>query len=363
MNQIIAKPQGFKMHLVSAVLAAAALAGCTADEGKTLIGNGPAPTIGTLTATPNSVAPGGSTTISFQSSGASECTAAGQLAGRPIGTSGSETVTVPSVPGVYTYGITCTNGTGQQVTQFVPVTVVGAPTGGNAGDITPAPGTPGVPTDLLPNDGTTPSTVTENGVPLAGNFICTAGARTYGTPVVTVGANGLVGDLLTPLLNTLGAGSATQLVNSITAKELVVDGNLNTAAQYNLTLGLLGALITTLDLNVGLGGVAPVGSFAVFGLTFPVATLEASLLQSVTVETLSVATGETVLDTATIDATTLDLLGAVATGPVRTFVGVKVTQPYDRARIRLNPAVLSANVGNAMNVHELCTDGRFVAAP
>jgi len=42
------------------------------------------------------------------------------------------------------------------------------------------------------NDGSGPTTITSGGNPLTGNFICTTGARLYGTPTTVVGSNGLV---------------------------------------------------------------------------------------------------------------------------------------------------------------------------
>jgi len=98
----------------------------------------------------------------------------------------------------------------------------------------------------------------------------------------------------------------------------------------------------------------------VFALSFPVATVELSLIQSVTVTTFL---GTTEQETVNADATSLDLLGAVGTADPFRFFGMKVTKPYNSVSISLTPTVLSANVGDAMKVHELCTGGRFVSAP
>ena len=215
----------------------------------------------------------------------------------------------------------------------------------------------------VPNDGTTPTDILDgdNGTNLPGNFICTASARAYGSnPSTTVVVNGLVGSAVTDLLNLLGAGTVTNLQNSVAGKELVVDGQLDTAAIYSLTVGLLGGAISSIDLLVGLNGTAPIGRYAVFGVRFPTATVEASLIQSVTVRTFL---GATLQETAIIDASTLDLAGQVSTGaPVR-YLGLRVKKPYDGVSVSLSPTVVSANVGEAMYLHELCTDGYFVNAP
>lgn len=212
----------------------------------------------------------------------------------------------------------------------------------------------------LANDGSVTTTITEGGVALSGNFICTAGAKAYGpTPSTTASANGLVGGAVSPLLQLLGGDTLTQLLNSVRDQPFAVDGNLDTAATYSLTLGLLGGLISSVDFVVGLNGTAPVGSYAVFGLSFPVATVELSLIQTVTVTTFL---GTTEQETVSVDATSLDLLGAVGTADPFRFVGLRVTQPYNSVSVTLTPSVLSANVGDAMKIHDLCTGGRLVAA-
>ena len=53
----------------------------------------------------------------------------------------------------------------------------------------------------------------------------------------------------------------------------------------------------------------------------------------------------------------LGLLGqGVLTSPA-VWLGVKTEKAYDRATVSLSPGVLSADVGDAMHVYELCTDG------
>jgi hypothetical protein len=326
------------------------LVACSADQGPTtIIGEtGSAPNISVFTAVPSTVPVGGMTTLTWTVTGASDCVADGSWSGSRSSTGGSETVTVPSTPGSYQYSLTCTSATGQQSTEIVTVIVTGASNdpGGITGD---------------PNDGGTPTTILEGPDQLPDNFVCTASSRAYGpNPVTAVNVNGLVGSAVTDLLDLLGAGTVTQLQNSVVAKELVVDGSLLTAAQYNLSVGLLGGAISSIDLYVGLNSPAPIDKYAVFLVTFPVATAELSLLQSITVNTYL---GTTLQESAEIDASTLDLVGAVSIADTERFVGMRVTKPYDGVTISLSPTLVSANVGNAMNVHELCTDGFFVQAP
>ena len=213
----------------------------------------------------------------------------------------------------------------------------------------------------VPNDGSTPTTVTEGGTAINGNFICTASALAYGNqPTTSVAVNGLVGGPVSSLLNLLGASSLTQLLNSISAKELAADGNLDTYATYSLTVGLLGNLISSVELVVAPNSAVPAGKYAVVGLTFPVGTLELSLLQSVTLTTYL---GTTEQESVDVDVSTLDLLGQLSIADTARFLGLRATKPYDSVTVSLSPTLISADVGKAMNVHELCTDGLLVAAP
>lgn len=238
----------------------------------------------------------------------------------------------------------------------------GGGSGGGSGDGTApiAPIDPGNPGEL-PNDGTTPTNVTEGGTPISGNFICERSATAeFGTTTV-VGSGGLIGGPLTSLVNLLGGNSLTALLNAVKDKDLAIDGNLATHSTFTLTAGLLTGALNSVDQSVLPPATIAAGNYAVFGVSFPTGTLDVGLLNTITVTTYlnDVAQESNTLTQALI----LDLIGQIGVGGEPAFVGVKATQPYDRATIALAPMVLNVDIGEAMFVHELCTGGRFVAAP
>jgi hypothetical protein len=215
----------------------------------------------------------------------------------------------------------------------------------------------------LANDGSTATNITQGGVAVSGNFICTQGSQAYGDVTTQVGSNGLVGGLLTDLLNLLGATTVTQLLNSVDNPNNAIDGNLDTYASVSLTLGLLGGLLDSVDESVLLpsGSTVPAGKFAVYGLTFPKGAVSLSLFSQVKVATYLDNVAQ---ESNTLSQSELALLGSIGgSTPPAVFVGVETTKPYDRATISLTPGLLSLNVGDAMRIHELCTDGSLVKAP
>jgi len=216
-----------------------------------------------------------------------------------------------------------------------------------------------------PNDGTGPTNITQGGTPVTGNFICTQGAGAYGDVTTQVGANGLLGSSLTALLNTLGGSDATTLLNSVIDPNNVIDGNLDTYAQYQLALSLFsaGGAIDSVDLSVLMppGVTVPAGQFAVFGISFPAGTVNASILNDVSVTTYLTVNGvETAQESNTLTESQLSLLGVTAIGQVPIWLGLEVTKPYDAATLALAPSVLSAQVGDAMNAYEFCPGGELV---
>ncbi len=228
----------------------------------------------------------------------------------------------------------------------------------------------------FPNDPTNPNypvvdgIILEEDTPIAGDgtnfgFVCTRSAQSTAGATTEVGANGLAGDTLTGLLNSLGGNSATDLLNSVGDKELAIDGTLRTASTFTLTASLLGTAIDSLDQSVLIPEPAsiPAGRYAVFAVSFPPGLLDLGLLTSVTVATYLGDSATPQEAPVVLDATALDLLGTGLTGPTYAVIGRRVTQPYDRATISLSADVLAADVGDAMFVHEMCTDGAFVSMP
>ena len=212
---------------------------------------------------------------------------------------------------------------------------------------------------ILPNDGTTPSNVTQGGTPIAppAHFICTQASTFYGDVTTDVGTGGLVGGPLTALLKLLGGDTVAQLLNSVTNANNAIDGNLDTYASVSLTVGLLGGLLSTVDESVLMpaGVTVPAGKYAVYGISFPKGTVSLSLFNTVEIATYL---NNTKQESNTLDQNALALLGAVGgSSPSVAFVGIRATKPYDRATISLTPGLLSLNVGDAMRIHELCVDG------
>jgi hypothetical protein len=210
-----------------------------------------------------------------------------------------------------------------------------------------------------PNDGTGPTNITSGGSPVTGNFICTQSATAYGDVTTQVGANGLVGSSLSSLVNGLGGADATTLLNSVINPNNVIDGNLSTFATMSLAAGLLGSVIDSVDLSVvmPIGTTVPAGQFAVFGVSFPGGTADVSLINSLEVFT-SLAGGTQ--ESNTTNQSALSLLGVGVSSPSTLWFGLKTTKPYDTATISLTPAVLSADVGDDMQIYEFCPGGSLV---
>lgn len=223
----------------------------------------------------------------------------------------------------------------------------------------------------LNNDGSTPTNVQEdtNGdgtadtpVDSGKNFVCTQGARAFGDVTTEVVANGLVGGPLTALLNTLGGSPVTTLTNSVTEPDNVVDGKLSTYATFTLPVDLLGplGLIDSVGEAVLFPTAVPAGNYAVFGVTFPAATLNLGLTRTVTVTTYL---GDTQQETVSANEAQLQLLGLNVAGDEAGFIGLKAHKKYDSAVISISSLLVAADVGDAMRVHELCTGGHFVTPP
>lgn len=218
------------------------------------------------------------------------------------------------------------------------------------------------------NDGSVPTTVLEDDdgdgtaetpVNAGKGFVCTSGANAYGAPSTVVGSGGLVGGPLTSLLQLLGGNTLTTLLNSVTEPNNVIDGNLSTFATFAQTGGgLIG--LNSVDESVVFPGDVPAGTYAVFGLSFPGGTVDASLLNQISVSTFN---NDVQQETVPFTQNAVDLLGATVLGNKSIFLGLKTKKAFDRATVKLSTTLLSANVGDAMYLHELCTDGKFVTPP
>lgn len=205
--------------------------------------------------------------------------------------------------------------------------------------------------------------VTEDGEDVAGGdsgnyFLCTESANVSYGATTEIGANGLIGAALNPLLDALGANAVSDLLASVADKDLAIDNDLGTASTFTLPVALLGGLISSLDQVIFLPQTQPAGSYAVFAVEFPSGLLELSLLKSVSVTTYL---NDTEQESVTFNQVALDLLSLTLIGDKHIFLGMKATKPYDRATIRLSTQLLSVDLGHAMKVHELCTNGEIVS--
>lgn len=210
----------------------------------------------------------------------------------------------------------------------------------------------------LVNDGTAVTAVTADGNRIAGNFICSHSISAT-DPQMVVGSNGLVGGVLTDLLDGLSLDVVGDLLNSVQRPEQAADGSLDTAAGVTLTAGLLGGVLTSVDLTgvIRDGGTVPGGYYAVAGISFPGGVANLSLFNSITVTTSLLGA---IRETMTLDQSALSLLGIDGSSVASAWVGFRSALPYDAVTLSIVPGVLSVNVGNAMRVHEFCYDGRFV---
>lgn len=210
----------------------------------------------------------------------------------------------------------------------------------------------------LPNDGSAPTAVSDQGSPIPGNFICSH-SMSAADPTMVVGTNGLVGGLLTDLLNGLGLDIVAALLNSVAEPELATDGNLDTFAGVTLTAGLLGPLLTSVDLSAVIkgGGTVPAGSFAVAGLSFPAGIANVTLFNALTVST---SLRDVPQETVTLNQSALSLLGVNGSSVAKAWVGFRAKNAYDTMTVSVVPGLLTVNVGNAVRVHEYCYRGKFV---
>lgn len=216
------------------------------------------------------------------------------------------------------------------------------------------------PNDGFLNDGSVGGVISVDGTAIEGTFRCTASAQALAGATTEVTANGLLGGPLSLLLNLLGGNTLTALTNSVQDKNDAIDGSLVSHSTFVLTVDLLN-LLDSVDQSVLLPTDRNAGDFAAFAVAFPAGTVNLALLNQIRVTTfLNGNEQETSLP---LTQNALDLLGQNLVGDVFAFVGLQATQPYDRATLSFEPAVLNADVGEAMFVYEMCTDVQVIPPP
>lgn len=215
-----------------------------------------------------------------------------------------------------------------------------------------------------PNDGSTGTTVfvdtdddgvADTLVEEGKGFVCTnttAGATTE------VGADGLVGAAVGPLLGLLGGGSIDTLLDSVTSANDAIDANLGSAAVFTTTLGGLAGLLTSVELNVLLPGAQ--SGYAVYGLSFPGGTLDLSLMDEISIVTYL---DDVEQESAPLSNVAIDLLGTNVSANEPVFFGLQATKPFDRVALSVASQLLSVNLGEQLHAHELCVGGTFFDPP
>ncbi|MEN8719820.1 MAG: hypothetical protein ABF296_06110 [Oceanococcaceae bacterium] len=179
-------------------------------------------------------------------------------------------------------------------------------------------------------------------------------------------SGGLVGTVVGGLLGGIGGAPVNALTGGVSEPLEAIDNDFSTFSTFTIAVSALpGGAVSSLTQEIGY--VAPQSNFAVFAVSFPAGTLDLSLGLSVEINTFldedGVRSDEPTEPPVTVDASSLDLLGVGAVGNGPTFVGRKVSKPFNRASITLQASLLSANVGEAMYVHEICVGGNIVDAP
>ena len=280
------------------------------------VGTDGAATVVSFHADPVTVQPGGSSTLTWTTTNATSCTASDNWSGTKA-TSGSEVVTPPTAPNSYLYTLTCTGPGGQNTASSITVTVAGPTTSGPP----PVPPTGDI-----------------------SNWDCTD--RHLGTG--TGSADGL-------LCTVVGLVSPCQVVDPQNA----ADGDDQTFAEVDFPIAALGPVVVT---ALGLNGVAsvhvafadtiPAAQVAAFDVELPGGTVEADLLQDVTVSTFA---GGTLQEQQTFDpGETIDLLNLLG-GRGRGLIGFHNTKAYDAIQIDFSATLASADVlGQTAHVFDAC---------
>lgn len=195
------------------------------------------------------------------------------------------------------------------------------------------------------------------GSPIANGSAGTGGADVGGYKCIatappgsvsTVSETGLLCTLTDPLNAILDTCS---IQNPVAA----IDGNFNSFATAQYAVGALDpALGGSVTLTVDLPGPVAAGQVAAFAVDFPAATLvNISLLRDLTVSTALNGTAQEAHGAN--NAAQLDLLGTnIAGSPGRILVGFANSKPYNQLSLTVSAQLLSADLMNAVNIHEAC---------
>ena len=335
----------------------------------------PAPSIGTLVATPATVQVGQSTSLTWTSANASSCQASGGTgsdgwAGTTEPTSSAGTVVGPfTAAATYTYTLTCSGPGGTSAPRSVTVTVNPAPPGApvvsltvnGAGSANIHPGqsltfkwsatnaTACTPSGGASSDGWSGSFAVSNSglaigpINVSGIYTytlsCTGAGGTGGASVtVTVlPSNSASCGLSTPMEELLASAAAATggvrglclLGCGVSNLSNLIDSNLTNYATMNIAVGVAAsAYVRVTDSTM----TYPAGRQAGFLVADPSALLSITLLQNLSVRTLL---NGTVQETATVGSMlTLQALGLLS-NPNEGFVGFTTSKPFNAVEIDL----------------------------
>ncbi|HZP12175.1 MAG TPA: hypothetical protein VFB36_07120 [Nevskiaceae bacterium] len=370
----------------------------------------PRAAIVSMHADPATVSPGGTSTLSWTTTDATSCVASDAWSGTKA-TNGSETVTLPSNPGSYTYTLSCSGPGGSNTPSSVTITVGtdGAATvvsfradpatvqpGGsstlswttqNASSCTASDNWSGTKSTSGSESVTPPSTPNSylytltctgpGGQNAASSITVTvAGPANTGGGGGGGGGGGTGGDIsgwnCTDRHHGTGTGEATgtlcEIVGLVSACQVVdpqnaADGDENTFAEVDFPIAALGPLVVdalglngTASVHVDLGDTIPAGQVAAFDVELPGGTVELDVLQDATLTTFA---GGEQQEQATVDpGTGLDLLELLG-GRGRGLIGFQNTKAYDAIQIDFSATLAAADVlGVTANVYDACTNAQ-----
>jgi hypothetical protein len=156
-----------------------------------------------------------------------------------------------------------------------------------------------------------------------------------------------------------GAVSPCQVVDPQNA----ADGNDQTFSEVDFPIAALGPLTVdalglngTAQIHVDLNDTIPAGQVAAFDVELPGGTVEADVLQDVTVTTFAAGAQQ---EQQTFDpGTSIDLLNLLG-GRGRGLIGFHNTKPYDAIQIDFSATLAAVDLlGVTANVYDDCTNAQ-----